>query len=91
MNYAYYYPERVESLALFCPMRLTQLTNKSIMMLSIASMYPFQFIRNFVTKWAISEDDYVNQKYGDWFNYILSGTIPSFAKPIPMTTKQKNN
>ncbi|MFC1730049.1 alpha/beta fold hydrolase [candidate division KSB1 bacterium] len=89
MNYAFYYPERVESLALFGPMGLTKLTNKSIMMLSIASMYPFQFIRNFVTKWALGDNEYVITKYSDWFNCIIKGTIPSIAKPVPMTTEQK--
>jgi hypothetical protein len=34
-------------------------------MLSIASMYPFQFVRDRVTKWALGEDEYVNRKYGD--------------------------
>ncbi|KPL13843.1 MAG: hypothetical protein AMS26_12900 [Bacteroides sp. SM23_62] len=89
MNYAYYHPERVESLALFGPMGLTQLNGGSIMMLSIASMYPFQFVRDRVTKWALGEDEYVNRKYGDWFNCIMEGTIPSVARPVPMTMGQK--
>jgi len=89
MNYAYYYPERVESLALFGPMGLTKLTKKSFMMLSIAIMYPFQFVRNFVFEWALGEDPYVCNKYGDWFHCILKGTMPSVAMPEPMTTEQK--
>jgi pimeloyl-ACP methyl ester carboxylesterase len=52
-------------------------------------MYPFQFIRNHVTKWAIGTDDYVNMKYGDWFELILRGTMPSVALPVPMTKEQK--
>ena len=87
---AYYYPEKVQSLALFGPMGLTQLTNNSIMMLSIATMYPFQFVRNAVTKWALGEDKYCNEKYGDWFNCIMKATIPSVAQPVPMTTRQKH-
>lgn len=86
-NYAYYYPERVESLALFGPMGLTKLSNGSIMMLSLASMYPFQFIREYVTKWALGSDETCIAKYGDWFQCILKGTIPSLAKPVPMTTE----
>ena len=89
MNYAFYYPEKVESLALFGPMGLTPLTGKSIFMLSVASMYPFKFIRNYVTKWAIGNDEYCNRKYGDWFNSMMKGTIPSVARPVPMTTAQK--
>jgi pimeloyl-ACP methyl ester carboxylesterase len=89
MNYAYYHPGRVESLALFGPMGLTRLTGGSIMMLSIATMYPFQFVRDRVTKWALGDNEDVIGKYGEWFNGIMEGTIPSLATPVPMTTAQK--
>lgn len=88
-SFAWYYPDRVESMALFGPMGLTKLTGGSIMMLSIATMYPMQFIRNWVTKWALGEDEYVRNAYGDWFDCILQGTIPSVARPVPMTAEQK--
>lgn len=90
MCYAFNYPERVKSLALFGPMGLTQLTGKSITMLSISTMYPFQFVRNAVTNWALGRNEYIVQKYGDWFNAIMKGTIPSVAKPVPLTARQKN-
>jgi len=89
MCLAYYHPEKVERLALLGPMGLTQLTGNSIMMMSLPSMYPFQFIRDYVTKWAIGEDEYVINKYGDWFSCIMKSTIPSIAMPVPMTTEQK--
>ena len=89
MNYAYYHPGRVESLALFGPMGLTRLTGGSSIMLSIATMYPFQFVRDMVTRWALGDDDYVIAKYGEWFNHIMAGTIPSLATPVPMTGPQK--
>lgn len=41
MSYACYYPERVTALALLGPMGLTPLTGKSVFMMSIATMYPF--------------------------------------------------
>jgi len=88
---AYYYPEKVESLVLFAPMGLTQLTNGSVFMMAVATMYPLQSIRGRVTKWAIGEDQYCNDKYGDWFNAIMKGTIPSIGKPIPMTIEQKRD
>ena len=86
---AYHHPEKVKSLALFGPMGLTKLSNKSIFMMSIGSMYPFRFVRNAVTRWAIGKDEYCNQKYGDWFDVIVKGTIPSIGRPVPMTTAQK--
>lgn len=60
-------------------------------MLSIATMYPFQFIRDWVTKWALGTNQYVINKYEDWFNYILKGTMISVAQPTPMTVEQKKN
>ena len=91
MCYTLYYPERVESMALFGPMGLTQLTSKSFMMLSIASMYPFQFVRDKVTEWALGDAPAVLSAYGDWFNCIMKGTIPSVAAPVPLTASQKAN
>lgn len=90
MNYAYYHPEKVESLALFGPMGLTQLTGKSFMMLSIASMYPFGFVRDAVTHWALGKNQRVLDAYGDWFEAILH-TMPSVAQPVPMTKEQKQS
>ncbi len=88
-NYAYYYPEKVEKLALFGPMGLTQLSGKSIFMLGAATMYPLDYIRNSVTQWALGDSQQVLENYGDWFNCILRGTIPSLPAPVPMTTDQK--
>lgn len=87
--YAFYYPEKVKSLALFGPMGLTQLSNKSIFMLAVSSLYPLQPVRNSVTKWAIGNDSSVIEKYGNWFNQIMISTIPSVCQPVPMTTEQK--
>lgn len=89
MSYARYYPERVSSLALFGPMGLTPLTNNSILMLSITSLYPFQFLRDRVAAWALGDDPYIREKYGTWFNEIMKGTIPSVAKPVPLSREQK--
>jgi pimeloyl-ACP methyl ester carboxylesterase len=89
--YAYYYPEKVESLVLFGPMGLTPLTGKNIAMLTIATMYPLQFIRNYVSQWALGKNKYCHDKYGEWFNTIMKGTIPSVARPIPLSVEQKKN
>jgi pimeloyl-ACP methyl ester carboxylesterase len=90
-SFAYYHPDRVKSMALFGPMGLTQLTGGSMMMLSIATLYPFQFIRNWVTTWALGENEYIRETYGEWFNCILKGTIPSVAQPVPMSEEQKRS
>jgi pimeloyl-ACP methyl ester carboxylesterase len=86
---AYHHPEKVSRLALFGPMGLTQLTNGSVAMMSLATMYPFQFFRDAVAKWALGSDPACHMKYGDWFNEIMKGTIPSVSKPVPMSTDQK--
>jgi pimeloyl-ACP methyl ester carboxylesterase len=87
--YAFYYPEKVKTLVLFGPMGLTPLSGKSIFMLAVSSMYPLQTVRNSVTKWAIGDDSYVIEKYGNWFNQIMISTIPSICQPIPMMAEQK--
>lgn len=86
---AYYHPEKVTRLALFGPMGLTQLTNGSVAMMALSTMYPFQFFRDAVAKWALGSDPACHMKYGDWFNEIMKGTIPSVSKPVPMSTEQK--
>jgi pimeloyl-ACP methyl ester carboxylesterase len=88
-NLAYYHPERVYQLALFGPMGITQLTNSSIAMMGVATMYPFDFIRDIVAQWALGTNPACHQKYGDWFEAILRGTIPSIGHPRPMTQAQK--
>jgi len=89
--YAYYYPEKVQSIALFGPMGLTPLSNKSIFMLGAASMYPLDFVRSKVVHWAFGDDKYCHEKYGDWFAIIMKGTIPSIAQPQPISTEQKKS
>ncbi len=89
-NLAYYYPGKVSKMALFGPMGLTQLTTGSIAMMGLATVYPFQFIRDDVANWALGTAPVCHESYGRWFNAILTGTIPSMAQPVPMTTAQKN-
>lgn len=86
---AYYYPAKVSSMMLFGPMGLTPLTRGSIAMMSISTMYPFQFLRNAVANWALGKDPVCHVKYGEWFNQIIKGSIPSIAHPVPLTQAQK--
>jgi len=90
MNYAYYYPERVGSLVLLGPMGLTQISGATITMMTLPTMYPFQFVYDRTLTWALGSDKYVMSKYRDWFQAIIKHTIPSLAAPVPMTTEQKN-
>ena len=89
MSYALYYPERVEALLLFGPMGLTPLSGGSVMMLSISTMYPFQFIRDRVTRWALGDSRAVLDGYGDWFGVILKGTVPSVAMPQALSEEER--
>jgi len=88
--YALKYPERVESLILMAPMGLTQLSNNSLFMLSVASLYPVEGIRQRVVKWALGSDDYVLGAYGDWFKLIVQGTTPSVARPEALDSEAKS-
>jgi pimeloyl-ACP methyl ester carboxylesterase len=86
---AYYYPEKVSRMALFGPMGLTPLTSGSIAMMGISTMYPVQFLRDAVAKWALGTAPKCHDKYDEWFNQIMKGTIPSIAHPVTMTEVQK--
>ena len=88
-NLAYYYPGKVSMLCLFGPMGLTQLTGGSIAMMALSTMYPFQFLRDAVANWALGTSPICHEKYGEWFNAIMKGTIPSIAQPVPMSSEQK--
>jgi len=90
IDYAYYYPERVKSLILLGPMGLTQLSDNSIMMMSLPSMLPLKFIRKPVIKWAIGDDKYVLDRYGDWFDMCIKSMFSSIAQPVPVTNEQKS-
>lgn len=90
-NLAYYYPEKVSKMALFGPMGLTQLTRGSIVMMGLATMYPFQFLRDAVANWALGTAPVCHDKFSEWFNSVMTGTIPSFAQPVPMTMEQKSS
>jgi pimeloyl-ACP methyl ester carboxylesterase len=89
LNYAYYAPERIKALVLLGPMGITPLANKSIFMMTIVSMYPFKFVRNYVSDWAIGDNYIVKEKYGDWFDLAMLSTFPAVAKPRPITSEQK--
>ena len=90
MNYAYYHPDRVKTMILLGPMGLMPLSDSCILIMTISSMYPFPFIKNKTIPWALGNSNYVLHKYGDWFDCVISTTIPSLAKPVPLTIKQKN-
>jgi pimeloyl-ACP methyl ester carboxylesterase len=85
------YPGNQKEVADHFAQILDKLTGGSMMMLSMATLYPFQFIRNWVTTWALGENEYIRETYGEWFNCILKGTIPSVAQPVPMSEEQKRS
>ncbi len=90
LNYAYYYPDRVKTLILLGPMGLIPLSHTGILMMTISSMYPFPFIKNKIIPRVLGDSNNVLNKYGDWLDCVISSTIPSLAKPVPLAVKQKN-
>lgn len=87
--YAHHYPEKVESLVLFAPLGLTKLSGKSIFMLSVASLYPLNFVRDRVTRWLFGTDTYCYEQYGDWFQLVLKSSLPSVAMPQPLEMSER--
>lgn len=91
LNYSYYFPDRVDKLVLLGSLGFTKLSSTSMMMMELPKMYPFPFVRDYVTKWVIGDNEYVNTKYGDWVDCVLESTIPSISTPELLTNKQKEN
>lgn len=54
-------------------------------------MFPLDFVRNKVVQWAFGNDSYCHERYGDLFDLIMKGTVPSIARPRPMTTEEKKS
>jgi pimeloyl-ACP methyl ester carboxylesterase len=88
-NLAYYYPDMIKGMILLGPQGLTPLTNKSVFMMSIGSMYPFPLIRDWVVQWSIGKEPTVAESAYEWFDLVIKGTIPVLAHPRVLTHEQK--
>ncbi len=91
LNLACHAPDRVRSLVLLGPMGIVPLSGRSVAMMTAASLYPFPFVRHYVSRWAVGTHPEVVGSYGKWFDLAMSSTFPAVAKPQPLTSGQKKS
>ncbi len=84
-NYARYYPERVERLALLGPMGLTPSTAETALRIMFVQFFPLQPIQSNTVHWALGDDPYVLDETAEWFGYVVMGVLPRVAAPRAFT------
>ena len=87
-NYALDYPERVEKLALLGPMGMTPSTGKTAARITMASMFPLGPVQTNTLHWALGDDPFVLQQYGEWFRLVMTGSFPKESAPKSFTPEQ---
>jgi pimeloyl-ACP methyl ester carboxylesterase len=87
-NYAIFYPERVEKLALLGPMGMTPETMKTAVRIMGAQFFPLGPIQKNTARWALGDDPYVQEQAGEWFQIVLTKTAPKEARPVTFTKEQ---
>lgn len=89
LSIACYAPDRVRSLILLGPMGIVPLSGSSVLKMTVASLYPFPLVRDYVSRWAVGLNPAVTNRYGRWFNLTMLSTFPAVAEPQPLTSEQK--
>jgi len=87
-NYAIYYPERVEALALLGPMGLTPSTNENIVRIALAQLFPLKIVQDNTITWSFGEDPELLAQIEDWFRLVLKGAAPKQSPPITMKAEE---
>lgn len=87
-NYAIYYPDRIEKMALLGPMGLTPSTNENIVRITLAQLYPLKPIQDGTMRWAFGEDPALIEQINDWFRLVMTGTAPQQPPPRTMSAEE---
>jgi pimeloyl-ACP methyl ester carboxylesterase len=86
-NYALHAPERVKKLVLLGPMGYGS-KNTTVMLMILATSFPFKWVQDMTSRWALGEADHVKEDFGEWFYLILDGTMPKATPPKSFTPEQ---
>jgi pimeloyl-ACP methyl ester carboxylesterase len=86
-NYALHAPERVKKLVLLGPMGYGH-TNTTVTLMILATAFPFQWVQDITSKWALSDAAHVQADFGEWFYLVLDGTMPKATPPVSFTPEQ---
>jgi pimeloyl-ACP methyl ester carboxylesterase len=89
-NYAFYYPERVEKLALLGPMGYAGAT-QAVMRITFAQLFPLKSVQESTFRWAFSDSPELEAEFGEWFRLLMSGLNPAKVAPLPLPAESRQN
>ncbi|MCB8980210.1 MAG: alpha/beta hydrolase [Ardenticatenaceae bacterium] len=87
-NYALYYPERVEKLALLGPMGYAGAT-ETVTRIMFAQFFPLKLVQENTLHWAFGDDPQLNEEVGEWFRLFITQTVPKKVPPLPLPVAQR--
>jgi pimeloyl-ACP methyl ester carboxylesterase len=89
-NYALYYPERVEKLALFGPMGYAGAT-QAVLRIMFAQFFPLKPIQERTFRWAFSDNPELGAEFGEWFQLTMTGYKPARVAPFPISAEERQS
>ena len=89
-NYALYFPERVEKLALLGPMGYAGAT-KSVIRITFAQFFPLKPIQASTFGWAFSDSPKLKEEFSEWFPLLMSGVFPAKVTPLPLSPEERQS
>lgn len=89
-NFALYYPERVEKLALLGPMGYAGAT-ETVMRIMFAQFFPLKQVQESTLRWAFGDDPALNAEVGQWFRLFMTQTVPNKVAPLPLPAAQRQS
>jgi pimeloyl-ACP methyl ester carboxylesterase len=87
-NYALYYPERVEKLALLGPMGYSGAT-QSVIRILFAQLFPLKPIQESTFSWAFSNNPKLKNEFNEWFPLLMSECTPIKVMPLPFSAEER--
>lgn len=89
-NYARYFPERVEKLALLGPMGYAG-ANRAVLRIMAATFFPLKPIQESTFSWAFSDSPELEADFGEWFRLVMTGYKPSRVAPLPLRPEERQS
>jgi pimeloyl-ACP methyl ester carboxylesterase len=89
-NYALYYPERVQKLALLAPMGYSGAIQASLRIM-FAQFFPLKPVQDSTFSWAFSDSVALKAEFEEWFRLLMSGCTPVKVMPFPLSAEARQS
>lgn len=89
-NFALYYPERVEKLALLGPMGYAGAT-ETVTRIMLTQFFPLKQVQESMLHWAFGDGPELNEEVGEWFRLFVTQTVPQKVAPLPLPAAQRQS